>query len=104
MAKFFGDVGFSSMVKTAPGVMAEQDVVRSYYGDEILISTKWNSGEKINDDLTATSKISIVADGFAYQNFSGIRWVKWLGQKWKVTSAQVERPRIILTLGEVYNA
>ena len=103
MAKFFGNVGYVTMVKTAPGIMSEQETIRQYYGDEIQVGTKWVSSDKINDDFTVDSKISIVADGFAYQNFSGMRWVEWLGSKWKIASAQVESPRIVLTLGGVYN-
>jgi hypothetical protein len=32
-----------------------------------------------------------------------MRWLEWKGTKWKVTSVEIERPRMILTIGDVYN-
>ena len=103
MAKFYGNVGYIVMVQTAPGIFEEQEIVREYYGDEETVGSRWESGEKINDDFSINNQISVVADGFAYENFSQLRWVEWLGTKWKVSTIRVERPRLILSLGGVYN-
>ena len=104
MAKFFGKVGYVNSVKTSPGVVEEQFIVREYYGDELKWGSRWKTGDKINDDVTITNQISIVADPFAYENFSKIRWVEWMDVLWKVESVQIERPRLVLSLGGVYNA
>jgi len=75
---------------------------REYYGDILQFSRRWENGEHLNDDLNIDNKISIVADPFAYENFHAIRYIWWIGAKWKVISAEVQYPRLILTIGGVY--
>lgn len=104
MTKFFGKVGYVISETTAPGVTSEKSVIREYYGEEVKWGSRWKSGDKINDDVTITNQLSIVADPFAFENFLYLRWVEWMGTLWKVESTQIERPRLILSLGGVYNA
>jgi hypothetical protein len=72
---------------------------------ELIKSTsRWQqAGDKINDNLTVDNLISIIADPFANQNFHAMRYVKWMGASWKITKVDVQRPRLILTIGGVYN-
>ena len=46
---------------------------------------------------------SIIADPFAYQNFHAMRYIEWMGAKWKITKVNVQSPRLILSVGGVYN-
>lgn len=102
--RFYGKVGFMQTFETAPGVYEEQITERSYYGDVLRNSRRYSgSSEKVNDDLDINNEISIVADAYAYQNFHALRYVEWMGAKWKVSSVTVERPRLILSVGGVYN-
>lgn len=102
--RFYGKVGFMQTYETAPGVYEEQITERSYYGDVIRNSRRYSgSSEKVNDDLDINNEISIIADAYAYQNFHALRYVEWMGAKWKVSSVTVERPRLILSVGGVYN-
>lgn len=103
MAKFYGVIGYSETVETSPGVWAEQVTERTYTGDVLRNTRRWENGEHLNDDLNINNSISIVADAFAYQNFFAIRYAQWMGSRWKVTNVEVQRPRLILTLGGVYN-
>ena len=103
MAKFYGLIGFAESVETAPGVWEEQIVERKCSGDEVKNSRRLQAGESLNDDLTVNNTLSILADPFAYQNFHAIRYIKWMGAAWKVTNVEVQRPRLILTIGGVYN-
>ena len=103
MAKFCGKVGYAITEETAPGVWEPTIVERTYYGDVLKNKTMWQQSETLNDDINVTSNISILADAFAYQNFSCIKYVEFMGAKWKVTSISPERPRIVLTLGGLYN-
>jgi hypothetical protein len=32
-----------------------------------------------------------------------MRYVEWMNARWKITSIDVKRPRVILTIGGVYN-
>ena len=102
--KFYGKVGFMQTFEVSPGVYEEQITERNYYGDVIRNSRRYSgSSEKVNDDLDINNEISIVADAYAYQNFHALRYVEWMGAKWKVSSVTVERPRLILSVGGVYN-
>ena len=104
MAKWFGIVGYGITVETKPGVWTEKIVERDYYGDLIRNSRRLqSSSEKVNDDLNISNQLSIVSDPYAYENFHSMRYVKFMGAKWKVTDVEVQYPRLTLTLGGVYN-
>jgi hypothetical protein len=103
MAKFHGKVGFGETAETSPGVHEDQIVERSYYGDVIRSSLTLTEEETLNKDLSIGNSISIVADGYANDHIFAIRYVEWAGTLWAVRTVDVERPRLILRLGEVYN-
>ena len=103
MAKFYGSIGFTVTEEIYPGVWEPVSTERTYYGDVIKNHSRWQQTGNVNDDITINNQISIVADPFAYNNFFNLRYVEWLGTKWKVTNIDVQRPRLILTIGGVYN-
>ena len=103
MAKFYGPVGYAVTRETAPSVWTEEVVERFYKGDVIRRTGRWQSGEHLNDNRDISQEISIVADPYAYEHFIQIRYVTWMGVKWKVNSADPQKPRIILSLGGIYN-
>lgn len=104
MAKFSGKIGFSVEKETSPGVYLPDIVERAYRGD--LISRKVRletNGESTNRNLTLNNDISIVADRFAKENLGYMVYAILHGQKWAITSADVESPRIRLTLGGLWH-
>ena len=103
MNKFYGKIGYAISEETVPGVWVERIVERSYYGDVIRNIRRLQSSENLNDDINVTNEISIVADAFANQNFHSMRYVEYMGTKWKVSSIEVKYPRLILSIGGVYN-
>jgi hypothetical protein len=103
MAKFYGKIGYASTVETKPGVYEEQIVERSYYGDLIRNTRRLQSADKVNDDINISNEISIVADPYATNNFHTMRYAVFMGTKWKISNVEVSYPRLILTLGGVYN-
>jgi hypothetical protein len=103
MAKFYGSVGYSETVETTPGVYTSRIIERDHYGDLLRNMSRWQAGNSLNDDLTINNQISIVADQYAYENFQSMKYVKFMGAKWKVTNVEVQRPRLILSVGGVYN-
>lgn len=103
MAKFYGEVGYGLMEETAPGVYQERIVKRNYYGDVDRIINHWQNSEHLNDDYKLNMQIKIVADEFAIEHAFDIRYVEYLNSKWKVTSIEVQRPRLILNFGGIYN-
>lgn len=103
MAKFCGIVGYSETTETSPDVWTESITEKPYFGDVLRNTRRWQSGENLNDNLVVNNQISIVADAYAYEHFSAIRYVKWHEVLWKVTNVEVQRPRLLLTVGGVYN-
>lgn len=103
MAKYYGSVGYANNTEPNPGVVVEEITTREYYGDVLYNTRRLENSGEINDDINVSNKISIVADPYALDNFWKIRYATFMGQKWKVKSVDVERPRLILTLGGLYN-
>lgn len=103
MAKFYGVIGYSETIETEPGVWEDRITERSYQGDLIRNTRRLQSSGGINDDVNISNEISILADPFAYQNFHAMRYVEFMGAKWKVANVEVQYPRLILSLGGVYN-
>lgn len=103
MAKFYGAIGFAEQVETRPGIWEEQITERTYRGDLIRVSRQMQSANQLNDNLNVANEISIIADPYANDNFYSIRYVVFRGAKWKASNVRVEFPRLILTLGGLYN-
>ena len=103
MARFFGRVGYGSTVESAPGVHEEVITERSYYGEVLRDTRQLTSGDYLNKDLSVSNQISIVADAHANEHFLAIRYVEWEGVLWTVTDVEVQSPRLLLRIGEVWN-
>lgn len=103
MAKFYGVVGYCWDKETSPGIWEEQRVERNYYGDLMRNNLQWQTCETLNNNLTVNNQISILADDFAYENFNAMRYVVLRGVSWEVKSVEIQRPRLVLTIGGVYN-
>jgi hypothetical protein len=103
MARYFGRVGYGESVETAPGVWADEITEQTYYGDVVRNSRELREGENLNPNLSVQNSISIVADEFANDHIFAIRYVEWAGVLWTVSSVEVQSPRLLLRLGEVYN-
>lgn len=104
MARFYGKVGFAIASEIRPGVWEDKAVERPYYGDVIRNIRRHESGQdKVLDDINISNEFSIVADAFANENFHNIKYIEYMGTKWKVSTVTVQRPRLILSAGGVYN-
>jgi hypothetical protein len=103
MAKFYGEIGYGEPVEIRPGVWQDTIVERSYSGDVLRSSRRLQEGEFLNKDLFVTNEISIVADAYANEHFFAIRYVKWAGTLWTISTVEVQSPRLLLRLGGVYN-
>lgn len=103
MAKFYGEIGYAKIVETEPGVWEEQIVKRNYYGDIIRNARSLQASDNVNDNINISNEISIVADPYANENFHSMRYVYFMGAKWKITSVEVKYPRLILSIGGLYN-
>lgn len=102
--KWFGQIGFFEHVQSEdePAVYEEVITERSYYGD-IIKRTKSVQENSVNTDFSVNNRISVLADPFAQNHFHSIAYVTFSGAKWRVSSAEVQYPRLILDIGELYN-
>jgi len=103
MAKYYGVIGFVHDVETKPDVWVQRVTKHPMKGDVTRISRRYESSDKLNDDLNINNEIRVVADAYATENFHALRFAEYMGTFWKVTNVTVERPRLILTLGGAYN-
>ena len=104
MAKFCGIIGFAETKETKPGVWTEQIIEHVYFGDMNRNTRRLQSSGNLNDNIVIANELSIVADPYANENFHAIRYVEFMGTKWKISTVEVQYPRLILTLGDEYNA
>lgn len=104
MAKYCGNVGFVESVEVSPGIWEYQTIERPYRGDVLRNTRRWERRDSLLDNLNLNNMISIVAtDEYARTHTSAIRYIWWMGSRWEVTNIEVQRPRLILTIGGVYN-
>lgn len=102
--KYYGKIGFKISRNVRPGVYSDEIIDRTYSGDYMRnINSQTQTSDKVNDDIRINHNISIVADPFIYDNFYDIQYIEVMGQKWKVINVEVQRPRLILTTGGLYN-
>lgn len=103
MAKFYGEIGYAIQTETSPGIWEETIVTHNYYGDLVRNIRSLETSGNINDDINISNEISIVSDPFANENFHSMRYIYFMGVKWKIKSIEVKYPRLILTIGGEYN-
>jgi hypothetical protein len=105
MARFHGEVGYGVSVEKpeGSGVWVDEITEFPYFGDVVRNTRKLESGESLNNDITVGNSISILCDQQAIDHFFQIKYVRWAGVLWTVTNVEVKSPRLILSLGSVYN-
>ena len=103
MTKFFGKIGYAMTQETKPGVWTDQIIEHEYYGDLLRNSYRFQTSDKVNDDVSIANEFSIIADSFAKDNFHLMKYIEFEGTKWKITNVEVRSPRLNLTVGGIYN-
>lgn len=105
MARFHGEVGYGISKEDPPdsGNFVEEIKEFTYTGDVIRNQRNLDVGDKVNSDISLGNTFSIVANQYAIEHFAYIKYIRWMGVRWTVTSVEVQPPRLILRAGEVYN-
>lgn len=103
MTKVRGNVGFTHTEETSPGVWTPVETIRPYYIDVTSDTRRYEIGSSTNDNLLVTSNFSIIADPFALEHISGLKWIEYSGVKWRVSTVGIAYPRLNITVGGVYN-
>lgn len=102
MAKYYGNIGFATQTETRPGVWEDTIVEHPYKGDVLHSGRRWESSDNINDSLTLTNRFSIVSDVYLESHVPALRYLIYNGVKFKITSVELERPRVIISVGGAY--
>lgn len=108
MARFYGAIGYAVPVEhivngKTDGTWTDTITERNYSGDIRKVFKKNENGEGTHENMNISNEISILADGYAMQHLYQMRYICWAGAKWNINSAEVERPRIRLSIGGLYN-
>ena len=103
MARFSGSVGYITQEEKVPGVWSSAENSKMMKGDIIRQSSTVQNGDKVNSDITLSHRVSLLGDAYAFGNYYNIKWIQLDGRKWEVTTVEIQRPRIIVTLGGVWN-
>ncbi len=101
--KYHGNLGFAEQKEIRPGIWKDTITERHYSGDVIRLSRNTQNSQNVNDDMVLSNQISIVADAFLNENLFALRYISWMNAKWKISSVEVQYPRLILTIGGVWN-
>ena len=103
MARYHGYVGYAIDVEAYPGVWEEQISEHEYFGDVVKNRMNIQQNGNVNAKITISNSISIIGDPFAYEHVYAMRYVTYLNKKWTITNIDIQRPRLILTIGGLYN-
>jgi len=103
MARFFGEVGLGESVQVKKGVWEDQITERPVYGTERQAQLASSTANSVLPEARFQTMLSVMADADVFEKYTAIRYVRYAGSLWTVTSVKKERPRLILMLGEVYH-
>lgn len=103
MAKYYGTIGYAAEVEAESGVWINDIIERKYRVEILKHSLRYQSSGQVNDNVNISNRFSIVADSYAKENSHLMKYVEFMGTKWKISEITVEYPRLILTIGGVYN-
>lgn len=103
MSKWYGKIGYAESVEVEPGDWKERIIEKSYYGDMYRNARLLQNSGGINDNINIANQISIVADPYANDHIFAMRYVEFQGAKWKISNVEVQYPRLILTVGGLWN-
>lgn len=103
--KYSGKIGFwHDDVEIRPGVYKNGITEKTYTGDITRSFQQWDrASEQLNDDLRLNNRISILADLYLMQNLSSIKYITYMGTKWRVNTIEIQYPRVMLDIGGVWN-
>ena len=101
--KWSGNIVLVETKETRPGVWENVTTERNFYGDVIRDIRKNQSSGQVNDDINISNRISIVSNSFVRDNLSFMKYIEFMGAKWKITDVEVQYPRLVLTIGGLWN-
>ncbi len=103
MTKFAGLVGYATQEETVPGVWSPVEKPVMMKGDVISQASSVQNDGKVNSDITLNHRVSLIGDAYAFENYYNLKWIDLNGRKWEISSVELRRPRLIVSVGGLYN-
>lgn len=103
MSKYCGVLGFEITGEIKPGVWESTVVEKEVFGDLIRINRRFANSSSINGEININNEISIIADFFIHEHLQSLKYATIGGIKWIITNMEIQYPRVILSLGGIYN-
>jgi hypothetical protein len=103
MAKCYCEIGYGIDTEVTPGVYKKLLTKKMYYAEILRNNRNLNSSDTVNDGINISNSFSIVADPFATDNIYNMLYIVYMGVKWKISTVDIQYPRLILNVGGVYN-
>lgn len=103
MSKFAGLVGYVTQEESVPGVWSPVENPKMMKGDIIRQSSTNQNGDKVNSDVSLNHRVSLLGDAYAFNNYYSLKWIQLNGRKWEISSVELQRPRIVVTVGGLWN-
>jgi hypothetical protein len=103
MAKWSGLIGYALAEETQPGVWTEVITEKKYFGDIIKDNRKVINQGEINSSVNISNNISVVSNKFMLENMAFMKYITFMGSKWNISLVDVKPPRLIISIGGLYN-
>lgn len=103
MVRYHGIIGYGQTAEVRPGVWEDVITERKLFGDVLRPSRSFDTGDKVLPDSRLGNRISVLVDDEITANIDAIRFIEYRGNFWAVSRIEEERPRLILSMGEVYS-
>lgn len=104
--RYSGKVGYSIETEVSEGNwenITKEVLVTGSVIDEKYNNFKTSEYQTSNDSLTLQNRFSILFTKELLDNFPNIKYIIYNGIKWKVENVKLVHPRMILTVGGVWN-
>jgi hypothetical protein len=103
MSRCSGLIGYALAGETQPGVWTENITEKIYYGDVVRDNRRIVDQGEINGSININNNISVVSNKFMLDNLAFMRYITFANSKWKISSVDIRSPRVVITLGGLYN-
>lgn len=103
MTKVSCIAGYAKQEEVEPGIFEDVITERRIRGDLLGDVQRRNAAITINDEITITNRLSVIADKYINDNMNALVYVKLDGVYWKVSSIENQRPRLLIYFGGMWH-
>lgn len=104
MARFYDKVGYAIQTEVRPSVWEDQVVERLYFGETDQLGFRYQTPpDQISNNLRLDLQFDIMADPFAIEHYSCMKYIVYDKTRWEITSVVCEYPRIHIKVGGIYH-